>query len=115
LRPLALARAPVELAEAEVAVGDERTHTSLFGKSLRIVVVVFGRFQIRWVLKYCDFRDEAQRMGLFTAKLPLPCVIQSGGGNAPCVRVGVQPRRGYGHPNPSDALPLGNARPPAHS
>jgi hypothetical protein len=29
LRLLALARAPVELAEAEVAVGDEGAHTSL--------------------------------------------------------------------------------------
>ncbi len=28
---LALARAPVELAEAEVAVGDERAHAELFG------------------------------------------------------------------------------------
>jgi hypothetical protein len=31
LRPLTRARAPVELAEAEVAVGDERAHAQLVG------------------------------------------------------------------------------------
>ena len=32
LRLLALTRAPVELAEPEVAVGDERTHAELVGE-----------------------------------------------------------------------------------
>ena len=74
LRLFARARTPGELAEAEVAVGDEGAHAALFSKSLRIVIVAFGRFQIRGVLKYGDFRHEAQRMSLFTTKLPLPCL-----------------------------------------
>ena len=43
LRLLALARAPVELAEAEVAVGDERAHAELAGESQRLAVVAFER------------------------------------------------------------------------
>jgi hypothetical protein len=38
-RLLPLARAPVELAEAEVAVGDERTHPELLGERERVAVV----------------------------------------------------------------------------
>jgi hypothetical protein len=34
LRFIALARAPVQLAEAEVAVGDERAHAQLFGEGV---------------------------------------------------------------------------------
>ncbi len=40
LRLLALARAPVELAEAEVAVGDERAHAAGLGEGQRLLVVV---------------------------------------------------------------------------
>src|SRR5262249_27312375 len=40
LRLVALARAPVELAEAEVAVGDEGTHTARLGEGQRLAVVV---------------------------------------------------------------------------
>jgi len=34
-----LARAPVELSEAEVAMGDERAHASWLGKGQRLAVV----------------------------------------------------------------------------
>ena len=81
-----------------MAVRHERTHTPLFRKSLRIVVAVFGHFQIRWVLKYCDVRDEAQRMGLVTAKLPLPCQVQCNGGNSLCVRDTVCGQVGIAEP-----------------
>src|SRR5213593_4393937 len=40
LRLLALARAPVELAEAEVAVGDERAHGELVGQIQSVAVVL---------------------------------------------------------------------------
>jgi hypothetical protein len=33
---------PVELAEAEVAVGDERAHAELAGEGQRLAVVAFG-------------------------------------------------------------------------
>jgi len=39
----ALARAPVEPAEAEVAVGDECAHTARLGERQRLAVVVFTR------------------------------------------------------------------------
>jgi len=39
---LALARAPVELAEAEVAVGDERAHAELRGDCQRLSICCFG-------------------------------------------------------------------------
>ena len=42
LRLLALARAPVELAEAEVAVGDEGAHPELLGERERVTVVAVG-------------------------------------------------------------------------
>src|SRR6266566_526280 len=39
LRLLSLACAPVELAEAEVAVGDERAHAELLGEGQRLAIV----------------------------------------------------------------------------
>src|SRR5262249_29799996 len=39
LRLLALARAPIELAEAEVAVGDEGAHAAWLGEGQRLAVV----------------------------------------------------------------------------
>ena len=39
VRLLALARAPVELGEAEVAVGDERAHSARLGEGERLAVV----------------------------------------------------------------------------
>src|SRR4029434_4496253 len=42
LRLLALARAPVELAEAEVTVGDERAHAPRLGERPRLAVVAFS-------------------------------------------------------------------------
>src|SRR5262249_2270739 len=61
LRLLALARAPVELAEAEVAVGDERAYAELVGERQRL-----------WVVPGCGFAasgrrdvsDEAEGVGL---------------------------------------------------
>src|SRR5512132_4011557 len=42
LRLLALARAPVELAEAEVTVGDEGAHAELAGEGQGLAVVAFS-------------------------------------------------------------------------
>src|SRR5262249_4899160 len=75
-----------------------------FSKSLRIVVVVFGGSQIRRVLKYCYFRDQAQRMSLVTAQLPLPCQVQSSGGNSPCVRDTVGGQVGITQPGGIERL-----------
>ena len=47
VRLLALSSSAIQLREAGVAVSHEGTHTALFGKGLRIAVVIFGRFQIR--------------------------------------------------------------------
>jgi hypothetical protein len=42
LRLLARARSPVELAEAEVAVGDERAHPERLGEGERVSVVALS-------------------------------------------------------------------------
>jgi len=42
LRLLALTHAAVELAEAEVAVGDEGAHAELAGERQRVAIVVFA-------------------------------------------------------------------------
>ncbi len=39
MRPLALPGAPVELAEPQVAVGDERAHAARFGDGQRLLVM----------------------------------------------------------------------------
>ena len=41
-RPLGRARTPVELAETEMAVGDDRAHPELLGERERVTVVTFG-------------------------------------------------------------------------
>jgi hypothetical protein len=43
---LVLARAPVELAKAEVAVGDERAHAEFRSERERRTVVIFGSLSL---------------------------------------------------------------------
>src|SRR5262249_34943533 len=61
LRLLAVARAPVELAEAEVAVGDEQAHAELAGELQRLAVGAFG--VVRTGCR-CDVTQEAKGLGL---------------------------------------------------
>jgi hypothetical protein len=61
LRLLALSRAPVELAEAEVAVGDERAHAARLGEGQRLAVVAFG---VLSAARRCDITSEAEGVGL---------------------------------------------------
>ena len=58
---LPLARAPVELAEAEVAVGDERAHAELAGECQRLAVVAFG---VLGAACRRDVTGEAEGVGL---------------------------------------------------
>src|SRR5213593_4810052 len=58
LRLLALACAPVELAEAEVAVGDERAHAELAGERQRFAVICLGLFTVRWIGPGGDLSEE---------------------------------------------------------
>jgi len=44
--PLALACPPIELAEAEVAVGEERTHVELVREHHGFTVMAFGRLGV---------------------------------------------------------------------
>src|SRR5262245_30424347 len=60
LRLLALAGAPVELAEAEVAVGDEGAHAELVGQSEGLAVVGLGPVALRRIPPRGDFADKAQ-------------------------------------------------------
>src|SRR5207237_6929097 len=58
---LQLAHAPVELAEPEVAVGDEGAHAELDGECQRLAVVAFG---VRGAACRRDVTGEAEGVGL---------------------------------------------------
>ncbi len=62
-RLLALARAQVELAEAEVAVGDEGAHAARLGERQRLAVVSLAALGIELVGMGCDVAEQVQRMG----------------------------------------------------
>src|SRR5437870_8444209 len=61
LRLLALARAPGELAEAEVAVGDEGAHAARRGQDQRLAIVAFGRGDGRRLTMGGDLAEPAER------------------------------------------------------
>ena len=63
MRLLALARAPVELAEAEVAVGDEGAHATRLGERQRLAVVGLAALGIEPVGMGRDIAEQAQSMG----------------------------------------------------
>jgi hypothetical protein len=58
---LSLVRAPVELAEAEMAVGDEGAHAELQGQRERSVIVPFGRLTEWWITASMDLAEKSQR------------------------------------------------------
>ena len=63
LRLLALAGAPVELAEAEVAVGDEGPHAARLGERQRLAVVGLAALGVEPVGIGRDVAEQVQRMG----------------------------------------------------
>src|SRR5215467_3948961 len=70
LRLLTVARAPIELAEAEMAMGGEGAHAELAGERQRLAVGAFGHFV---VLTGCrrDVTGEAECVGLAGPSLHL--------------------------------------------
>jgi hypothetical protein len=56
------ARAPVELAEAEVAVRNERAHTTRLGERERLVIVRLAAFCVEPVWVGRDVTEQVQRM-----------------------------------------------------
>ena len=62
-RLLVLAGAPVELAEAEVAVGDERAHAARLGERQCLAVVGLAALGIEAVGMGRDVAEQVQRMG----------------------------------------------------
>src|SRR5262245_20553834 len=64
LRLLALAGAPVELAEAEVAVGDEGVYLERIRDAERASVAGLGGVEIRWIAAPCDLAREPERIRL---------------------------------------------------
>jgi hypothetical protein len=66
--PLALARAPVELAEAEVAVGDERAHAEVVGECQGLAV---GAFSVLGAAGRRDTTGEAEGVSLDRLAEPL--------------------------------------------
>ena len=69
LRLLALARAPVELAEAEVAVGDEGAHAERLGEGERVAVVALR--VLRGIAAGGDLAEEAEGPRLAAALIAL--------------------------------------------
>jgi len=61
--PLARALVPVELAEAEVAVGDDRAHAARFGERERLAIMGLTELGIELIGVGCDVAEELQRMG----------------------------------------------------
>ena len=57
---LALARAPVELAEAEVAVGDERAHAQRLGEGQGLAIVGLGALGVEAVGMGRDVAEQVQ-------------------------------------------------------
>src|SRR5215467_223406 len=62
-RLLTLARAPVELAEAEVAVGDERAHAARLRERQRLAVVGLAALRVEPVGMGRDVAQQVQRTG----------------------------------------------------
>jgi hypothetical protein len=60
---LALVRTAVELAEAEVAVGDEGAHAARLGEGKRFAVVGLAALGIETPGMGCDVAEKVQRMG----------------------------------------------------
>jgi hypothetical protein len=63
LRLLALARAPVELAEAVVAVGQERVHAARLGERHRLAVLGLAPLSIESVGLDRDIAEQVQSIG----------------------------------------------------
>jgi hypothetical protein len=63
LRLLPLAGAPIELAEAEVAVGDERAHAARLGEGPRLAVVGLAALGIEPIGMGRDVAEQMDRMG----------------------------------------------------
>jgi hypothetical protein len=64
LRLLPLAGAPVEFAEAEVAVGDERAHAELLTHDAGLTVVSGGLADAQGITTPGDLTEQTQRMRL---------------------------------------------------
>jgi hypothetical protein len=60
---LALARSPVELAEAEVAMGDERSHAARLGQRQRLEVMGLAALGVEPVGMGRDVAEQVQSMG----------------------------------------------------
>src|SRR5262245_30202708 len=81
LRLRALARATVELAKAEVAVGDEGAHSEFLGQRGGLAVARLGLIGIGWIAARGDLAEEVQRPDLVSSFGPL-----AGEGEAPLAR-----------------------------
>ena len=64
LRLLARARAQVDLAETEVAVGDEGAHAEPLGERQRLAILSLAALGIELVGVGCDIAEQVPRMGL---------------------------------------------------
>jgi len=84
-RLLALTRAPGELAEAEVAVGDEGTHAAWLRKGQRLVVMTLAALGVQPIGMARDVAEQVQSMsrepgltwrGFDCAVAQAPCLVE---------------------------------------
>ena len=55
---------PVQFAQAEVAVCNERKHPKFFSKGESLAIVIFSLPDIRWVFARSDLAEEQKRVPL---------------------------------------------------
>src|SRR5882672_3202115 len=87
---LALAGAPVELAEAEVAVGDEGAHAEFAGKCQRLIVAGVSRLHLKGFAMRGDLAEEIEDPRFDAALCTLPGQLQHARGTCTCISVSTR-------------------------
>jgi len=71
-----LARAPVELAEAQVAVGDERPHAEFFGESQAFSTPGLPGLDIRGIATHGDVAEKVEGPRFHATDAPVACELE---------------------------------------
>ena len=72
-----VARAAVELAEAEVAVGDERAHAELGGECEGLAVVALGPLDLERIATGDDLTEQMEHPGLEASLPRCRCLVSA--------------------------------------
>src|ERR1700730_1817119 len=88
-------RAPVELAEAEVAVGDERSHAARFGERQRLALVTLPALGVEPVWMGRDVAEQVQGVG--SGSWARPRIFERAVAQAPRLVESAKPQSGTTH------------------